>query len=189
MNAIVQNTEKLTRHVELVQRAQAGDRAALGDLFTQFRPVVLAIIARRVKDAGDAEELTQDVFVKVLEKLDQLRQAEAFPGWVKSIAVRLSLNFVQRRRVALVDQLGMVGELDEQSPTETAIARERADTLRSGLDQLRALDRETLHAFYIDGKSILEMADEFEAPIGTIKRRLHVARQRLAGEVEMLASA
>ena len=59
--------------------------------------------------------------------------------------------------------------------------------MRAGLNRLRALDRETLEAFYVRGQSLLEMSDEFDAPLGTIKRRLHVARKRLAKEVEPLA--
>ena len=45
------------------------------------------------------------------------------------------------------------------------------------------MDRETLEAFYVRGHSLLEMSDEFDAPVGTIKRRLHVARKRLAQEM------
>ena len=52
--------------------------------------------------------------------------------------------------------------------------------VHSGLDRLSTLDRETLVAFYFDGRSLNEMSDEFRTPVGTIKRRLHVARKRLA---------
>ncbi|MEQ1906823.1 MAG: sigma-70 family RNA polymerase sigma factor, partial [Pirellulaceae bacterium] len=48
-------------------------------------------------------------------------------------------------------------------------------------------DRETLEAFYVQGKSILEMSDEFDAPVGTIKRRLHVARHRLEEAISEFA--
>ena len=48
-------------------------------------------------------------------------------------------------------------------------------------------DRATLEAFYVRGQSLLQMSDEFDAPLGTIKRRLHVARLRLAKEVEPMA--
>ena len=51
------------------------------------------------------------------------------------------------------------------------------------------MDRETLDAFYVRGQSLIEMADEFDAPIGTIKRRQHTARKRLAKEVEELVEA
>jgi RNA polymerase sigma-70 factor (ECF subfamily) len=49
------------------------------------------------------------------------------------------------------------------------------------------MDRETLVAFYVRGQSLLEMSEEFDSPVGTIKRRLHVARKRLAKELESLA--
>jgi RNA polymerase sigma-70 factor (ECF subfamily) len=55
------------------------------------------------------------------------------------------------------------------------------------LDRLGDLDRETLEAFYVRGQSLIEMSDEFSSPIGTIKRRLHVARKRLARELHALA--
>jgi RNA polymerase sigma-70 factor (ECF subfamily) len=63
---------------------------------------------------------------------------------------------------------------------------ERSSQVRAGLNRLRDLDRETLVAFYVHGQSLLEMSEEFDAPLGTIKRRLHVARKRLADEVEFL---
>jgi RNA polymerase sigma-70 factor (ECF subfamily) len=161
----------------------------MGDLFTRFRPVVLAVIQRRVRDAADAEELAQDVFVKMIEKLDQLRQPAAFPGWIKQIAVRLTQNFL-RRRVLLLEQDDLIGRTEgtEVSPLASALTGERESSVRQGLGRLRDLDRQTLEAFYIDGKSIVEIADQLEAPVGTIKRRLHVARQRLAGEVQELAA-
>ena len=72
---------------------------------------------------------------------------------------------------------------DVRTPLAEALANERAQAVRAGLRRLRPLDRETLEAFYVRGQSLIEMADEFDAPIGTIKRRLHVARKRLASEL------
>ena len=77
---------------------------------------------------------------------------------------------------------------EDDSPLESVLEIERESQLRAGLSRLRELDRETLVAFYVKGQSLLEMSDEFEAPLGTIKRRLHVARKRLAKEVESLVA-
>jgi RNA polymerase sigma-70 factor (ECF subfamily) len=55
--------------------------------------------------------------------------------------------------------------------------------VRAGLDRLGALDRQTLVAFYMNGRSLVQMSDDFASPVGTIKRRLHVARKRLAQEL------
>ena len=57
--------------------------------------------------------------------------------------------------------------------------REDAQQLRTGIDRLGKLDRQTLMAFYFEGQSLKDMAEVFDSPIGTIKRRLHTARNRL----------
>ena len=69
------------------------------------------------------------------------------------------------------------------------MATERAAQVHDGLDRLAALDRKTLVAFYLRGQSLVEMSECFSAPVGTIKRRLHVARKRLARELESLQLA
>ena len=78
--------------------------------------------------------------------------------------------------------------IDEASPLDSALEAERKDEVQAGLARLGDMDRETLEAFYVQGHSLLEMADEFDAPLGTIKRRLHTARKRLAREVDELAT-
>ena len=65
--------------------------------------------------------------------------------------------------------------------------KEAKAELHAGLRQLKAMDRETLEAFYLRGRSLEQMASEFEAPVGTIKRRLHVARHRLKEVLEAKA--
>ena len=66
------------------------------------------------------------------------------------------------------------------------VLMERAHQIGGGLDRLRELDRKTLIAFYFEGHSLKEMSDEFDSPIGTIKRRLHTARNRLKEELTSL---
>ncbi len=169
----------------LVIRARDGDQTALGQLFERFQPAVLAIIRRRVSDDADVQELAQDVFIKAMQKLHQLREPAAFPGWLRSIAVRHSINHLQRRKATVVSDTDMVGQTagDSVSPDEGALVAERNQQLQAGLASLGEIDRRTLVAFYLHGQSLIEMADAFDAPVGTIKRRLHVARKRLAEKI------
>jgi RNA polymerase sigma-70 factor (ECF subfamily) len=71
-----------------------------------------------------------------------------------------------------------------EQPLDELISRERAERLWTAMSRLKALDRETLIAFYIRGLSLIQMADELDVPLGTIKRRLHTARKRLRSELE-----
>ena len=189
MNAINTYTQPLTT-ADLVRAAQAGDRSAFGELFERFQPTVYAIAMRRLRDHADAQELCQDVFVQAMLKIEQLRTPEAFIGWLRQITVRMAINRAVRRgkSVAVEPEMLEATVTEDASPLDYALKAERKDEVRAGLARLGDMDRETLEAFYVQGQSLLEMADVFDAPLGTIKRRLHTARKRLALEVDELAT-
>lgn len=169
----------------LVLAAQDGDREAFGELATRFEPMVRAVAQRRLGNPSEAAELTQEVLLRAMDRLHQLTEPKAFPGWLKSITVRMAINRQTRRRRAIDAEPQTLEEtcVDTASPFEAALASERAEQVRDGLDRLGEMDRNTLVAFYVRGESLIEMSDAFSAPVGTIKRRLHVARKRLAAEL------
>lgn len=173
---------------ELVRSAQAGDREAFGELFRRYRDTVFALALRRVRRPDDAEELVQDVFIQAMDKIGQLRVPEAFGGWIRQIVHRMAINRAMRQRVAVACDPETLEAtcFVAGDPGEEAERQECVDAVRNGIDRLGDIDRQTLLAFYLRGRSLLEMSDEFEAPVGTIKRRLHTARQRLAREMEVL---
>jgi DNA-directed RNA polymerase specialized sigma24 family protein len=72
----------------------------------------------------------------------------------------------------------------ERSPLDDLMRKEQKAAVLAGLKRLSALDRDTLVSFYLHGRSLEQMSREFEAPVGTIKRRLHVARHRLRDHLE-----
>jgi len=184
-------TERTQTVAGLVRLAQRGDRQAQGELFERYQQMVLSVAFRRLGDYGDAQELVQEVFVQALQKLDQLRTPECFGSWLRSITVRMAINrMVRGDRAVSTEPTRLEATCVEfQTPDGHALASERAACVRDGLERLREMDRDTLVAFYVRGQSLIEMSDHFDAPVGTIKRRLHVARKRLAKEIEHLISA
>ena len=174
---------------ELVCAAQQGDRDAFGQLVERFERSVYATALRRLGNHAEAQELTQEVFVQALRKLDQLRTPEAFSGWLRSITVRMAINRATRGGPLLSTEPETLEAtcVETETPLSSALTRERNRQVRAGLGRLGALDRATLVAFYVKGRSLIEMSNEFDSPVGTIKRRLHVARKRLAKELEELA--
>ncbi|MEZ6115302.1 MAG: sigma-70 family RNA polymerase sigma factor [Pirellulaceae bacterium] len=175
----------------LVLAAQDGDRAALGELFDRFQGHVLAIATRRLGDAHEAQELCQEVFLQVMQKIGQLRDPACFAGWLRQITHRMAINRGMRRGPAVCAELQTMEStcVDQVTPDSVLEANERASHVHFGLSRLGRMDRETLVAFYVHGQSLIEMSDEFQAPVGTIKRRLCIARRRLAKEVEHLVTA
>ena len=174
--------------IALVVAAQDGDRTAFGELFQRYERHVFAVAMRRLGDFNDAQELAQEVFIKAMDKIGQLRQPECFGGWLRSITHRMAINMQIRKSRGISTEPEFLAStcIDESAPEDRLIESERDAQLQEGLENLREMDRETLKAFYVDGQSLNEMSDEFDAPLGTIKRRLHVARKRLAREVAEL---
>lgn len=177
--------------LKLVQLAQGGDREAFSLLVTKLERSVFAIVFRRLRNRSESLEVTQDVFMQVLRKLPQLREPERFPGWLRRIAVRMAINRAVRRPRELASEGTTLGAVSSRidTPLERVLKNEKADQVRDSLDQLRELDRQTLVAFYFEGQSLQEMSNEFSSPIGTIKRRLHTARNRLRDQLLRLQPA
>ncbi len=173
---------------ELVRAAQLGENEAFGELASRFERMVYVVCMQRLRDHAEAQEVVQDVLIKAFEKLHQLQEPAAFPGWLRSIAVRQSINRSTRRPPSIAVEPHTIDRADtrHEAPFESLVTDERRDQLHEGLRRLASMDRSTLVAFYLDGQSLIEMSDEFSAPVGTIKRRLHVARKRLAKELECL---
>jgi len=173
----------------LVERAQGGDRIAYGELVQRFEPTVYAVALSRVRNPDEARELTQEVFLHGMKKLNQLREPAAFPGWLRQITVRMAINRLTRRGPVqdVESEVLEAAQANTSMPIDDLIRNEQAADLYRGLEHLKPLDRETLTAFYLRSRSLKQMSREFETPIGTIKRRLHVARNRLKKVLETLA--
>lgn len=167
--------------ITLVRLARTGDREAFNQIATRLEPMVFAVVLKRLRNRSEAIEVTQDVFIQVFRKLRQLRDLERFEAWVRKIAVRLAINRAVRRPREVLGETVTLGaaKTKEGNPFERALQSENADCVREGLTRLPDLDRRTLVAFYFEGRSLQEMSAEFASPVGTIKRRLHTARNRL----------
>ena len=171
---------------ELVLLARDGDREAYGELAQRFQSTVYAVALARLRNPTEAQELTQEVFLHGMRKLPQLRDVACFPGWLRQITVRMAINRLTRHgplaRVEpeVLEQAQAAGT----TPLDAMVRAEQCEELRRGLEKLKKIDRDTLVAFYIRGRSLKQMSREFETPIGTIKRRLHVARHRLKAVME-----
>jgi RNA polymerase sigma-70 factor (ECF subfamily) len=176
---------------ELVRAAQDNDRAAFGLLAERYERAVYATALRRLRNHAEAQELVQEVFVQALRKLNQLRTPECFGGWLRSITVRMAINRASRAQPALATEPATLAAtcVETRTPLGDALDNERRREVRKSLRRLRPLDRETLVAFYVKGHSLIEMSDAFASPVGTIKRRLHVARKRLAKELAEMSVA
>jgi RNA polymerase sigma-70 factor (ECF subfamily) len=185
---------------ELVDRLRNGDREAFGELFNRFHQIVYSIVLARVKSEHDAEDVTQDVFLNALQKIDSLREPHAFGAWLCSIANHMALNLVFRKgvvgaRVHSLDEEELAVE-DPRVVTslDMLLKKEVITALREKLLCLKDGDYKVIHMFHIQHMTLLEMQKVLSeqelrcVPLGTVKRRLFIARARLEKEMSRFAS-
>jgi RNA polymerase sigma-70 factor (ECF subfamily) len=168
---------------ELLARCRRGDRDAVAVLVARFdqyaRAVAAALLDRR--DAASVDDVVQAAFVTVLLRLGDVRDAEAFPGWLRQV-VRTEVQRLARRRRGRPGHTTPATDLPaarEPSPAEAAERSELAARVREAVAALPPAGRETVEAFYLDGRDQVDVADRLGVPLGTVKRRLHDARAKL----------
>jgi RNA polymerase sigma-70 factor, ECF subfamily len=163
----------------LVRRAVDGDLRAFEQLVERHRAVVVRV-AGRIAGLDDAEDVSQDAFLRAFHRLERFRGDATFRSWVLRIAHNAALDHVARRRAEPVDAATLESARPEDGPRPPADRlelRERIDRLERKLGGLSAPHRAVLVLRDVEGFSYDEIAAMTDAPIGTVKGRLHRARR------------
>lgn len=163
--------------VELVNRCLNGDKRAFGVLVETYQQVLYNVALKIVRDADDAADITQSVFVKAYEKLDRYNPKYKFYSWIYRMTVNAALNFAKRhsRLTSLESQTMQT----RTNPAEEYAETELSDRLDDAMFELPPEDRAILSLKYTAELSYSDIAFVFEIPEKTVKSRLYTARQRL----------
>ena len=167
----------------LIRRSREGDVTAFEGLYRRFSPRVFGLCLRMAGDAGRAEELTQDVFVRVWEKLHLFRGNRPFAPWLLTVANNVVISALRSRkrkesRESLADQLDHRADPAPRRDSDTGMDLEQA--VRSLPEGARAVF--VLHE--IEGYRHDEIADLLGMAVGTSKAQLHRARRMLRERLE-----
>ena len=165
----------------LVRAAIAGDMHAFEQLVERHRDVVFRVVARLVASDQEAEDLTQDAFLRAFHRLERYRGEAPFRSWLLRIAHNTAVTHVtQAGRVAAhpLDAGGaeVAHSIDAGSPADQLERRERRERLDTKLKGLGRTHRTVLVLRDIEGLSYDEIARITDSPLGSVKARLHRAR-------------
>ncbi len=176
---------------ELVARARAGEEPAQSELFRRHVERVYGFVRRLMPDASDHDDIVQDVFVQAMEGLHRLREADAFSGWLRGIAIHIVKNRLRKQRL-----LGRLGLRRSRSapPDELAIAELVSPSAPPDvLVELNAvyrtvcrLDpnlRTALILRRVEGLSVPAVAEQLGRSLSTTKRWLASAESQLELEL------
>jgi len=171
---------------ELIERAKAGDETAFGFLVDKYKGAVHALAYRKLRDYHDAEDITQEVFLRAYQKLSTLKDGRNFAGWLYVITANCCGMHWRKRRKKVGATVRLEDVTDEQWGT-LSVAKytdlERRQLVQDAIATLSECDRTAITLHYMGGMSCKEIARFLGTSAGAIKYRLYSARQHLKEEL------
>jgi RNA polymerase sigma-70 factor (ECF subfamily) len=179
----------------LVKQILGGSDEAFRELVRRYQRPVFSLIVRMVRDASDAEDLAQEVFVKAYRALQSYDPRRKFSSWLFKIAHNASIDRLRRKQLATVpletpdddaEPLAFVADSRVETPDAAVERGELAQAFETALGRLRPEYREVMLLRFQQGMAYEEISEVTGLPLGTVKTHIHRARKALARDLERL---
>ena len=182
--------------MEIVRRVQAGDVAAFDRLILKYRERVFGIIYNMTSNREDTADLTQDAFIKAFQSINRFGGQSSFFTWLYRISVNSTLSHLRKSRLRSFFSLErvdseepvskeIIAALTDRSGAERdTFVRELQEKLNDAMQKLSTTHRTVVTLFEIDGLSHQEIAEVMNCSLGTVRSRLHYAKQLLQSELQ-----
>ena len=185
--------DEYARIEELARKASLGDRGALLALCQNIAKDVLYRVLRLVSNRMDAEDIAQEVLIRVCESIQNLKESKAFAGWLGVIISNEVARFLanqSKRNAAVFDVDGNIETVREDkenfSPYESAVREENRKIVMGVVDRLPKRQLEAVILHYYKGMSVSEAASAMAVTVQGVSRYLMLARGRIKRELEKL---
>jgi len=172
-----------------IKRVKAGDFSAFSRIVSDYRQMVFTIIFRIVNNREDAEDITQEVFIKVFKSMDSFKEEAEFSTWLYRIAYNTTLSEIRKRRIvfaSLDDDFSALRDDAIDENIENLATEEKILCLEQALKTLPAEDALLITMFYSDNQSIEEISRISNLSQANVKVKLHRIRKKLAMEINKL---
>jgi len=182
--------------LDVVRRIQSGDVEAFDILVRKYRERVLGIVYNMTSNREDAADLAQDAFIKAFQSIQRFQGQASFFTWLYRIAVNSTLSHLRKNRLRSFFSLEAIREEDPVSREvidaltdrtggdRDAFVRELQEKLNDAMQKLSINHRTVVTLFEIDGLSHQEIAEVLGCSVGTVRSRLHYAKQLLQSELQ-----
>jgi RNA polymerase sigma-70 factor (ECF subfamily) len=169
---------------ELVERCRSGDERAFQDLVDRYKDLVYALIARTVQDRSRAEDLAQDVFLRIHRGLPYFRGEARLSTWIYRIVANVCVQEFGRPAAVSLDDKPAQHDAAVSAPDRRFADLELKDRLEKAIARLPAHYRLLIAAHYLEGVRYEDLADALQLPLGTVKTQLYRAKQQLRRMLE-----
>lgn len=172
-----------SEEAKLIARARRGHAESFRALVDAYKERLFAFVYRTVRNHHEAEDVCQSAFVKAYESLDSYSETYAFSTWLFTIAYRLCLNGLRKKKAIAADlDFGQLAGFSEDAANELATSEEGRrlkELVWGAVDQLTESQKAAVILFYRENKSCQEIGTVLGIPDVTVKSHLHRAREKL----------
>ena len=182
-------SDKAKLDIRLVNQAIEGDEKSYAELMGRYKDAIYYMLLKMVNNKNDADDLTIEAFGKAFKNLRQYTPNYAFSTWLFKIATNNCIDFIRKKKANLIsldqtsDDQDSNGssfiKADTLDPEEDMIKTQRIDQMRDVVAKLKPRYKMLVELRYFKEYSYLEIADELNLPIGTVKAQLFRARELL----------
>ena len=182
--------------LEVVRQVQAGDVAAFDRLITKYRERVYGVVYHMTSNREDAADITQDAFIKAFQSIHRFGGQSSFFTWLYRIAVNSALSHLRKTKLRSFFSLERINTdepvakeivhalTDKTGADRDTYVRELQEKLNDAMLKLSIKHRTVVTLFEIDGLSHQEIAEIMDCSVGTVRSRLHYAKQLLQAELQ-----
>lgn len=179
----------------IVRKIQSGDVDAFDSLIFKYRERVYSVIYNLTSNREDASDLTQETFIKAFQSIKRFKGKSSFFTWLYRISLNTSLTHLRKNKLRRFFSFEKIVEEDhtegfienlrtESDSDKAALMTELQERLNDAFQKLSVKHRTVITLFEVDGLSHKEIADIVGTSIGTVRSRLHYAKQFLQGELK-----
>ncbi len=186
-----QFSDKALEDFDLIDDAvNNGDEQAFAKLMERYKRPVYHMILKMVRNVDDAEDLTIEAFAKAFKNLHRFKKDYTFSTWLFRIATNNAIDFIRKKKLETMsldtsfqddngDSVTIDVEDHNLNPQERAIKTQKIELIQLFVTKLPPKYQRLVRLRYFEELSYEEIADELEAPLGTVKAQLHRARELL----------
>ncbi|MEJ2758744.1 MAG: sigma-70 family RNA polymerase sigma factor [Anaerolineales bacterium] len=174
----ISSAPPVAAELDLIEQAQQGNRDAFGELVLMHYQGAINVVYRLSGDLQFAEDIAQETFIRVWDKLHTYRPVGSFRSWVYRIATNAALDTLRRKREE-VDIEDVPLSAPGSGVEQTIIRQQQAELVRQAVVELPEASRVVLVLREYEGLSYQEIADSLQIPVGTVMSRLSYARGAL----------
>lgn len=180
----------------LIERCKKGDESAYRALLKKYENSVHSICYRMVRNTEEARDIAQDVFVKVFNMLDRYNPHYAFSSWLFKITANLCIDSIRKRRASFISfdepvqqEEGSIPRQFEspgRNPEEVVIDRQHGSMVSEAIETLPEHYRIIILLRHQEQLAYEEIAEQLQIPLGTVKARIHRAREMLKNRLRRM---